>query len=80
MDPILLSAKGSLMLARLALGDHIRAPADYQAAAAELLELCRAGAIRPHLRAVLPLARAADAHRMLESGRGAGAIVLLPRP
>ena len=49
--PSLLSAKGSLMLARLALGDHIRNPTDYQAATAEVLELCRAGAIRPRLRA-----------------------------
>jgi NADPH2:quinone reductase len=78
VDPMLLGAKGSLSVGRLALGDHIRSPHDYQGAAAELLGLCLRGAIRPFVGAVMPLSEAADAHRRLESGREAGAIVLVP--
>jgi NADPH2:quinone reductase len=78
VDPMLLSAKGSLSLARLAVGDHVRAPADYLGYSAEVLDLCGRGVLRPHLGAVLPLAEAAEAHRMIEAGLGPGAIVLVP--
>lgn len=78
LDIMLLSSRGSLSVGRVALGDHIRRPEDYQGAAAELLDLCGRGVIRAHLRGVLPLAEATEAHRMLESGDGAGALVLVP--
>jgi NADPH2:quinone reductase len=78
VDLMLLSSKGSLSIGRLALGDHIRAPEDYQSYAAELFGLLRDGTIRPHVQAVMPLSDAADAHRLVEAGRGAGAIVLVP--
>ena len=78
LDIMLLSSKGSLSVGRVALGDHIRSREDYQRAAAELLELCGAGVVRAHVRAVLPLSDAAEAHRRLESGDGAGALVLVP--
>lgn len=78
VDLLALAAKGSLSVGRLAMGDHIRAPEDYQGMASELLGLCLRGVIRPHVDAVMPLSAAADAHRRLESGAHAGAIVLVP--
>lgn len=78
VDPMLLSSRGSLSLGRLGLSDHIRKPEDYQGAARELFALCLGGAIRPFVGATMPLAGAADAHRILESGQGIGAMVLIP--
>lgn len=78
LDVMTLSAKGSLSVARLGVSDHIRSATDYQKAAAELFSLCRAGAIRAHIEACLPLAEAAEAHRRLEAGAAAGALVLIP--
>lgn len=43
-----------------------------------LFRAIRTGVLRPGRPTTLPLARAADAHRMLESRRSTGAIVLLP--
>lgn len=78
VDLLALSSKGSLSICRLGVGDHIRSPEDYQSVAAEVFSLCLNGAIRPYLQATLPLAEAANAHRMLESHQKAGSIVLVP--
>jgi putative PIG3 family NAD(P)H quinone oxidoreductase len=43
---------------------------------ARVWPLLAAGAVRPVIHAVVPLARAADAHRMMEEGRHIGKIVL----
>lgn len=43
---------------------------------AEIVKLVDAGALRPHVSHVLPLAQAADAHRLIESGHTRGKIVL----
>lgn len=44
----------------------------------ELIELYRAGRVRPHIGSRYPFSRVAEAHAELESGRGSGKIVLLP--
>ena len=49
-----------------------------QAARGELVELAGSGALRVTVAATYPLEEVADAHRLSESGRAAGKIVLLP--
>jgi NADPH2:quinone reductase len=44
----------------------------------ELLELWRAGAIKPVVGAELPLADAEQAHELVESRRSVGKVVLVP--
>jgi len=58
-------------------GEVKKDPAWYRATLGELLALHAAGAIRPVIGAQLPLAEAAQAHRLLEQGRVSGKIVLL---
>jgi NADPH:quinone reductase-like Zn-dependent oxidoreductase len=63
-------------------GSTLRArPAAFKAALAEELHRVvwphlEAGTIRPVIDSVFPLARAADAHRRMESGEHVGKIVL----
>jgi NADPH2:quinone reductase len=78
IDLMLLSAKGSLSVGRVGLGDHIRTRENFEAAGQELLSLYRNGVVRAYIKAAMPLEDAAEAHRLLESGTGAGAIVLVP--
>lgn len=47
-------------------------------AVGEVVELWRSGAVRPLVGAEFPLDRAADAHRLIESRRSHGKIVLVP--
>jgi NADPH2:quinone reductase len=49
-----------------------------QEAIAELVDLWRQGAIRPVVGAELPLADAAEAHRLVEERRSTGKVVLVP--
>ena len=61
------------------LGRLLRHAPDIVAAATrELLELWRAGAIRPHVGAEFPLAEVEDAHELVESRRSVGKVVLVP--
>jgi NADPH:quinone reductase-like Zn-dependent oxidoreductase len=43
-----------------------------------LMDLFRAGKIKPHVDREVPFDRAADAHRYLESGQNIGKVVLVP--
>jgi len=54
------------------------APDVIAAATGELLELWRAGTIRPHVGAELPLAEVEQAHELVESRRSVGKVVLVP--
>jgi NADPH2:quinone reductase len=54
------------------------APDVIAAATRELLELWRAGTIRPHVGAEFPLADVEQAHALVESRRSVGKVVLLP--
>ncbi len=53
-----------------------REPERVRVLVAEQLELLARGEIRPELGAILPLERAAEAHRLLEAGKVPGKIVL----
>ncbi|HEY7420376.1 MAG TPA: zinc-binding dehydrogenase [Gaiellaceae bacterium] len=54
------------------------APDAIAAATGELLELWRAGTIRPHIGAEFPLAEVEAAHELVESRRSVGKVVLVP--
>jgi NADPH:quinone reductase len=54
------------------------APEVIAAATGELLELWRAGTIRPHIGAEFPLAEVEQAHALVESRRSVGKVVLVP--
>ena len=45
-------------------------------ALSDIAALARAGTLRPHVGAVLPLARAAEAHALVEQGSAGGKVVL----
>ncbi|MGC0154920.1 quinone oxidoreductase family protein [Chromobacterium vaccinii] len=77
IDPERLGPVRSIALARPSVLRFIADPAQYREGAQATLDRLRAG-LRPVVGAALPLERAADAHRLLESGAGAGAILLRP--
>ena len=56
--------------------DHL--PEPRRAAMRQAIELLDSGAVRPAIAARLPLARAADAHALLESRSAIGKVVLEP--
>ena len=77
-EPALLSAKGSLFLTRPTMGHYFATPADRLTAAGELFRLIVTGALTVPIHASIPLANAADAHRLLESRTTSGSLVLVP--
>lgn len=75
--PLDLTRRGSLTLARPSLF-HYATPDRLPAMAAALFDLLATGAIKPTIAATFPLAKGADAHRLLEAGKTIGAIILKP--
>jgi NADPH:quinone reductase len=70
--------RGSLSVSWVRFGDYTAAPAELQAAARELFDGIAGGTLRPAEPRCLPLEQAAEAHRLLESGRTTGTLVLIP--
>ena len=70
--------RGSLLLTWVRFSDYTADPAELQSAARELFDAIASGALKPPAAQCLPLAQAAEAHRLLESGRTTGPLVLLP--
>src|SRR5262249_11486611 len=77
-DPLLLSQRGSLFVTRPKLGDYTATRDELVARAMEVLEAVRRGELQVRVHAALPLERAAEAHRLLESRATAGKLVLIP--
>lgn len=75
--PLELTRRGSLSLARPSLF-HYATPDRLPAMAKAVFSLIADGVLKPTIAARLPLERTADAHRLLESGRTIGAIILTP--
>jgi len=75
--PLELSRRGSLTLTRPTLF-HYATPDRLPAMAETLFAMVAKGALRQRIAARFPLKDVADAHRLLESGTSAGAIVLIP--
>lgn len=69
--------RGSLSVSWVRFGDYT-AGADLQAAAKTLFDAVTSGALNPSPPQCIALAHAAEAHRMLESGRTTGTVVLIP--
>ena len=69
--------RGSLTLSRPSLF-HYATPERLPAMAAALFDMVAKGALRPRVKHQFPLSDVAGAHRLLESGKSAGAIVLKP--
>ncbi|MBY0420693.1 MAG: quinone oxidoreductase [Parvularculaceae bacterium] len=75
--PLELGRRGSLFLTRPSLF-HYATQDRLRAMAAEVLESLLGGVLRPAAPTRFPLDRAADAHRLLESGASTGSIILIP--
>lgn len=70
--------RGSLSVSWVRFGDYTAHPAELEAAARALFDAIASGALRPAAPRSLPLAQAAEAHRLLESGQTTGTLVLIP--
>jgi NADPH:quinone reductase len=78
MDVTLLAMKGSLWVTRPAMVDYALPRSNLLKMADELFDLVLQGQIRSEPQQVLPLAEAAEAHRLLESRQTIGATILVP--
>jgi NADPH2:quinone reductase len=80
VEPFLLSllAARSNEVARPIVFHCLRSRRDLEAMAAEMFAAIAAGVIKPHVFKTLPLAEAAEAHRLLEGRSTTGSIVLTP--
>jgi len=76
LDLLVLSNKGSLYVTRPKLADYVATREELLAAAEALFSAYQAGHVKPHVGQRFPLARAADAHRALESRATVGATLL----
>jgi len=74
----LLRDRGSLWVTWVRFGDYTATPDELEAAARELFDALGRGLLRPRPPRILPLAKAAEAHRLLESRETTGALVLIP--
>ena len=77
-DPGILATKGSLFLTRPLLFHHIAAREDLLGHSGELFKWLTAGQLKLRIDHQLPLADAAEAHRLLESRQTAGKLLLIP--
>jgi NADPH2:quinone reductase len=78
-DPGMLNTKGSLFLTRPSLAHYLQTRDEVTWRAGELFDGIQSGAIKLNLHEVLPMANAADAHRLLEGRGTTGKIVLRVR-
>ncbi len=74
----ILAAKGSLYVTRPTLNTHTAQPGVLDEMAAQLIEVVASGAVKIPVTQEFPLAKAADAHRALESRETTGSTVLIP--
>ena len=74
----LLRERGSLWLTWVRFGEYTASTDELEASAGELFDALGKGLLRPRPPRTLPLAQAAQAHRLLESRKTTGALVLIP--
>ncbi|WP_428407271.1 quinone oxidoreductase family protein [Hyphococcus sp.] len=77
VSPLELMRRGSLTLTRPSLF-HYATPERLPCMAATLFDMVAKGALKPKIEHRFPLSDVAGAHRLLESGKSAGAIVITP--
>jgi NADPH2:quinone reductase len=73
-----LFSNNSIFVSRPSLFHYTADSAEYQKAAAEVLELARAGVLKCRIGQTFPLAQAARAHTELEARRTSGSTLLIP--
>jgi NADPH:quinone reductase len=78
VSPLTLMSKGSLYLTRPTLGHYVATTAELRDRAADVLGWVADGSLDVRIGARLPLADAAEAHRMLESRNTTGKLLLIP--
>jgi NADPH2:quinone reductase len=78
MDPQVLNQKGSLFLTRPTLVHHIEKREELLERAGAILGWVRDGSLKLTIDRELPLAQAAEAHRLLESRATSGKLLLIP--
>jgi NADPH2:quinone reductase len=78
IDPMVLSAKGSLFLTRPTLGHYLLSREELLKRAADVLGWIADGSLKLRIEHQYPLAEAAQAHRDLESRITTGKLLLLP--
>lgn len=76
---VLRLSKKSIFLTRPTLGHYVATRDELLRRAGELFDDILSGAVRIRIDRVLPLSDAAEAHRLLESRRTVGKLVLIPR-
>ncbi len=76
LDPQLLNRKGSLYLTRPTLVHYTATPEELRRRAGEVMDWTLTGQLTARIGATYPLARAADAHRALESRQTTGKVLL----
>jgi NADPH2:quinone reductase len=75
-DPTILNGKGSLFLTRPSLAHYLLTREELLWRAGDVLEAVRSGAMTLHLHRTFDLSDAAEAHRLLESRRTIGKLML----
>ena len=78
IDPLLLSQNGSLFITRPTLGDYAATPDELKWRAGEVLDSVASGKLNLTIDRELPLAEAAEAHRLLEGRATTGKLILRP--
>ena len=76
LDPGVLSSKGSLFLTRPSLAHHVASREELLWRTRDVFSWIADGSLSPRIDRVLPLERAAEAHRLLEGRATAGKILL----
>ena len=80
IEPAILNPKGSLFLTRPSLAHYMLDREELLGRAADVFALIAQGALDVRIDRELPLAQAAEAHRLLESRATAGKLVLACTP
>jgi NADPH2:quinone reductase len=78
IDPLLLSTKGSFFLTRPHLMHYMATREELDERAQALFQWIRQGRVRIRIERILPLAEAAEAHRILAGRASAGKLLLVP--
>ena len=78
LDPMVLTAKGSLHLTRPSLGHYIAKREELESRAAAVFGMIAAGKLKFRIAHTYPLAEAQKAHRDLEGRKTTGKLLLLP--
>jgi NADPH2:quinone reductase len=78
VDPAKLAAKGSLFLTRPGLPHYVLDRAELLKRTGDLFDWTASGKLKLRIDNVLQLSEAAEAHRLLESRKSTGKVVLVP--